>query len=587
MNRIKGCCNLLPRIKLLPALIGICLVINARADHTASGSNTISSVDLVIRGGTIYDGSGGEPVVGDVLVHDGRIVGIDVPGNRIQGSAVIDARGLAVAPGFINMLSWATESLLVDGRAVSDIKQGVTLEVFGEGWSFGPLNETMKQDNLEQQGDLKFPIEWTSLGEYLEHLQNKGISPNVASFVGAATVREYVLGNDDVDPDAQQLRQMRQLVSDAMQEGALGVGSSLIYEPGIYAETEELIALASEAARCDGMYISHIRSEGRNLLEAVDELIEISRRSGAPAEIYHMKQAGRDNWAKQEEMIRKIEQARSSGLRITADMYLYTAGATGLDAAMPIWVQEGGYEKWAHRLQDPETRRKVAAEMQQAGDNWENLLHDAGGPDNVLLLSFRNPDLKRFTGMRLSEAAQAMGASPEEAAMDLVIQDGSRVGAAYFHMSEENVRRQVNLPWMSFGSDAEAPATEGVFLESNSHPRAYGNVARLLGHYVRELGATTLSSAIHRLTQFPAENLGLRDRGRIEVGYFADIAVFDPATIIDHATFDEPAQYASGVWYVLVNGELVLEKGEPTGKKPGRVVRGPGWRGWPGGGSCR
>ena len=531
--------------------------------------------DLIIRGGTLYDGSGAPPVTGDVAIRGDRIVAV----GRVEGAAKreISARGMAVAPGFINMLSWATESLIADPRSQSDIRQGVTLEVMGEGWSMGPLNATMKAQETERQGDIKYRIDWTSLGDYLAYLERRGIATNVASFVGAATVRVHELGEDDVDPTPEQLDRMRLLVRQAMDEGALGVGSSLIYAPGSYAETDELVALMREAGQCGGMYISHMRSEGDRLEEAVDELIDIARRSGAPAEIYHLKMAGRGNWDKFDAVVKKIEAARADGLRITTDMYTYTAGATGLDAAMPTWVQSGGLEAWIERLKDPATRARVAAEMQKPGSDWENLYLGAGA-DKMILTGFKSEALKPLTGKTLAEVAAMRGTSPEETAMDLVIEDGSRVGTVYFLMSEDNVRKQVQLPWMSFGSDAASQSAEGVFLKSGSHPRTYGNFARLLGHYVRDEKLISLEEAVHRLTSLPATNLGIRERGALRPGYFADVVIFDPATVADRATFEKPHQYAVGMRDVYVNGVAVLTNGEPSGATPGRAVRGPGWK---------
>ena len=541
---------------------------------------------LVIRGGTIFDGSGEKPIVGDVAVKGDRIVYV---GPRAPGEAakIVDASGKAVSPGFINMLSWAVDSLIEDGRGVADVIQGVTLEVFGEGNSMGPWNATMKANEKKRQGDIKYPIKWTTLGEYLEFLQKKGVSPNVASFIGATTVRIHELGEADVDPNPEQLARMRALVRAAMKEGAMGVGSSLIYMPAYFAETPELIAISEEAAKCGGMYISHMRNEGHELLEAIDELIEISRRSGAPAEIYHFKQAGQTNWGKLDAAIAKVEKARAEGLKITADMYTYPAGATGLDAAMPIWVQEGGLEKWIERLKDPEIRKRVIEEMRDPNAKWENLVLLAGGPEKVLLIGFKNDKLKPLTGKTLAEVAKMRGKTPEETAMDLVIEDNSRVGTVYFLMSEDNVRRQTAIPWMSFGSDAEAAVPEGVFLKSSTHPRAYGNFARFLGKYVREEKTTTLADAIHRLTWLPATNLKIRGRGVLRPGYYADVVVFDPATIQDHATFEKPQQLATGVSDVFVNGTQVVQDGKHTGAKPGRVVRGPGWTGWSDGGACK
>jgi N-acyl-D-amino-acid deacylase len=534
--------------------------------------------DVVIRGGTIYDGTGGAPVVGDVAVQADSIVSIGIPVEG-RGRIELDATGLAVAPGFINMLSWATESLIEDGRSQSNIRQGVTLEVMGEGWSMGPLNDEMKRESVEQQGDIKFDIEWTTLSEYLEYLVERGVSTNVASFVGATTVRIHEIGYEDREPTAEELERMKELVRQAMEDGAVGLGSSLIYAPAFYAGTDELIELARVAAEYDGLYISHLRSEGNRLLEAVDELITIARETGIRAEIYHLKAAGRSNWHKMARAIERVEAAQSEGLQITADMYTYTAGATGLNAAMPPWVQEGGLEQWIERLEDPAIRARVIREMAIPADDWENLYYAAGTPENVLLVGFKNDSLKPLTGKSLAEVAAMRGTSVEETAMDLVIEDNSRVGTVYFLMSEENLRRQIALPWVSFGSDAGSLAPEGVFLQSNPHPRAYGNFARLLGRYVREEGIIPLTEAIRRLTSLPAANLRIERRGSLHAGYFADIVVFDPDEVQDHAEFDQPHQYSTGVVHVLVNGVQVLADGEHTGATPGRVVRGPGWRG--------
>ena len=542
--------------------------------------------DLLIDNGTIYDGMGGAAFTGDVAIKGDRIVyvGPEAPGTAKK---TVDAAGMAVSPGFINMLSWAPESLIHDGRGLSDTVQGVTLEVFGEGQSMGPWNAKMKSNELKRQGDIKYPIRWTTLGEYLDYMQRKGVTPNLASFVGAATVRIHELGEGDVDPAPEQLARMRALVRDAMKEGAIGVGSSLIYAPAYYAETPELIAITEEAAKCGGMYISHMRNEGHDLLKAIDELVEISRKSGAHAEIYHFKQAGKVNWDKLDAAIAKVNAARAEGLRITADMYTYPAGATGLDAAMPVWVQAGGLEEWIKRLKDPATREKVIAEMRNPDAEWENLLHLAGGADKALLIGFKNPKLKPLTGKTLAEVAAMRGKSPEETAMDLVIEDDSRVGTVYFLMSEDNVRKQVSLPWMSFGSDAESQAPEGVFLKSSTHPRAYGNFARALGKYARDEQAAQLPDLIRRMTSFPAINLGIKGRGVLRDSYYADVVVFDPTKVQDHATFEKPQQLSTGVRDVFVNGTQVLKDGKHTGAKPGRFVRGPGWTGWPGGGACK
>jgi len=537
--------------------------------------------DVVIRGGTVYDGSGKPGFVADVAINADTIAFIgDL--SKAVGKKELDATGLAVAPGFINMLSWAVESLIIDGKSQSDIRQGVTLEVFGEGNSMGPLNDKMKTealDAMKRNPDYKYDIDWTTLGQYLESLEKRGVAPNVASFIGATTVRIHELGYANRLPNVEELERMKALVKQAMEEGAMGVGSSLIYAPANYSNTEELVEICKVAGEYGGMYITHMRSEGNNIFGAVDETIRIAREGKLPAEIYHLKMAGKDNWWKLDSVLAKIDGANKEGLKITADMYTYTAGATGLDASMPPWVQEGGIKEWIKRLQDPKIRKRALDEMRKPSDKWENLLLMAGSADRVLLLGFANDSLKKFTGKTLAEVAKIYGKSSEETAMDLVITDSTRVDAAYFMMSEENVKRQIALPYLSFGSDAGSPAAEGVFLKSNDHPRAYGNFARLLGKYVRDEKVIPLEEAVRKLTSLPASNLKVKKRGSLQLGYFADLAIFDPAKIQDNATFEKPHQYASGMIHVFVNGTQVLEKGEHTGAKPGRVVRGPGWKG--------
>ena len=545
----------------------------------ACGIDAAERVDLIIRNGVIYDGSGGAPVRGDVAVKAGRVVAT----GKLQDYSAdkeVNVNGLAVAPGFINTLSWSVESLIYDGRGMSEIKQGVTLEIFGEGNSMGPVNDRVREEMIKTQGDIRYDVTWKTLGEYLDFLTKKGVSPNVASFVGATTVRENVVGFDDVAPTPAQLKQMQDLVRQAMREGALGVGSSLIYAPASYAKTDELIALCKAASEFGGGYSSHMRSEGDRFLEALDELIRISREAKVHAQAYHLKAAGQKNWPKMAQAIAKIDAARKEGLPITADMYAYTAGATGLDAAMPTWVQQGGIDGWVAQLQKPDVRKKVIAEMRDPNAKWESLLLAAGSPDRVLLIGFKTDKLKPLTGKTLAEVAKMRGVSPEDAAIDLVIEDHTRVGTAYFLMSEENVKLGLSQPWVNIGSDAEASAPEGPFLLSNPHPRAYGTFARFLGRYVRDQKVTTLQDAIRRLTRLPAESFKLKDRGCLDKGCFADIAVFDPAKINDLATFDKPHQYAVGMVHVFVNGTQVLRDGEHTGAKPGQVVHGPGWTGW-------
>jgi N-acyl-D-amino-acid deacylase len=531
--------------------------------------------DVVIRNGTIYDGRGGQPFAGDVAIIGDSIVAVGQVAGR--GQTEIDARGLAVAPGFINMLSWATESLIQDGRSQGDIRQGVTLEVFGEGWSMGPLNDSMRKEMIEGQADIKFPVPWTTLSQYLEHLVRLGVSPNVASFVGATTVRIHEVGYENRAPTEAELERMRALVRQAMLDGALGVGSSLIYAPAAYARTAELVALAEVAGEFGGMYISHIRNEGNHLMQAVNELISIAAQAEVRAEIYHLKASGRQNWPKMDSVIARVEQANRDGLSISADMYTYPAGSTGLDATMPPWVQEGGHRAWVGRLKVPAIRERVVREMRGEGEEFDNMFLNAGGGAGILLVGFKTDSLKYLTGKTLADVAAMRGTSPEVTAMDLVIQDDSRVECVFFLMSEENVRREVALPWVSFGSDGGSLAPEGVFLRSSTHPRAYGNFARLLGKYVRDEQVIPLEEAIRRLTSLPAANLKIQRRGTLATGQYADLAIFDPAAVRDRATFERPHQYAEGMVHLFVNGIQVLRNGEHTGARPGRVVRGPGY----------
>jgi N-acyl-D-amino-acid deacylase len=532
----------------------------------------VAEADLLIRHGTIFDGRGGAPFDGDVAIVGDAIAAVGRL-DEWRGREELDAGALAVAPGFVNMLSWATESLLEDGRAQSDIRQGVTLEVMGEGFSMGPLTDPMKEE-LEAQSLLGHKVEWTTLGEYLEHLERRGVSTNVASFVGSTTVREHIIGADDRPPTEQELLRMQQLVADAMDEGAVGLAAALVYAPAFYAQTDELIALARPA----GLYITHLRSEGNALLKALDEFLTIVRSAGVRGEIYHLKVAGRANWHKLDSVLERVEAEPDAGLELTADMYTYTAGATGLDGAMPPWVQAGGFEAWRARLLDPDVRARVGAEMAGETDEWENMFRLAG-PENIRLLAFKNEALRPLTGKTLAEVATERQTSPQETAMDLVVEDRTRVEAAYFTISEDNLQRELALPWVTFCSDSAAPSADGRFLQWNVHPRAYGSFARLLGKYVREERVIPLEEAIRRLTSLPARTLRLRRRGLLEPGYFADVVVFDSDRISDHATFGEPHRYATGVQHVMVNGTLVLRDGGHTGALPGRFVRGPRWSG--------
>lgn len=537
-----------------------------------------TSYDVILRGGTVYDGSGDKPYAGDLAFIGDKIAAIGDIGEA-TASIEIDVAGLAVAPGFVNMMSWANESLIEDGRSQSDIRQGVTLEIMGEGNSMGPLNDAMKAEMISRQSDIRYDVEWTTLAEYLEFLERRGISPNVASFIGAATPRKYVIGHEDREPTPAELDQMRDLVRGAMEEGALGVASSLMYPPGLFAKTDELIALSEVAAEYDGMYISHMRDEGAHMIEAIEELLTIAREADIRAEIYHFKSSGKSNWHLFDEAVAMVERARAEGLQITADVYTYPAGATGLNASIPPWVQEGGFSASLERMNNPVLRKRIAREMLEPSDEWENMYLGSGSPDNILLTGFKNEELKRYTGMTLAQVAKMRGTDPRFTAMDLIVEDGSRVGTVYFTQSEDVVRKAVALPWVSFNSDAASVAPEGVFLESNPHPRAYGSFARALAKYVRGEQLISLQEAIRKLAALPSLNLRIDRRGQLKEGYFADVVVFDPDTIQDHATFVEPHQYATGMLHVFVNGEQVLKDGEHTGATPGRVVRGPGWTG--------
>lgn len=532
--------------------------------------------DTIIRNGLVYDGNGGEPYKADIAIQNDSIAFI---GDLSKESAnnEVDAKGLAVAPGFINMMGHSEESLFQDGRAQSDIRQGVTTEIFGES-SFGPLNANMKSQMQNGQGDVKYNVSWNTLGEYMQVLEKKGIAPNIASFVGSGAVRQYVIGEANIAPTPVQLDSMKLLVDQAMQEGALGLTNALIYPVDFFAKTDELIALAKEASKYGGTYSSHMRSEGNKLLEAVEELITISKEANIPAEIFHLKAGGKDNWPKMDSVIKRVERARKEGQDITSDMYTYLAGATGMTSAFPPTLQDGGFGKLRARLQDPKIRAEMKKAMNTNAQDWENLYYGTGGPEHVLLLGFKQDSLKKFTGKTLAEAAKMRNSTPEETAMDLIVQDSTRVGVAYFLMSEENVKKQVALPWVSFGSDEGSYTTEGVFLKSNAHPRAYGNFARVIGHYVRDEKVLTLSAAIQKLANLPAKHLKLQKRGELKPGYFADIVIFDPAKVKDNSTFEKPHQYSDGMVDVFVNGIAVFKNGEPTGLAAGRFVKGPGYK---------
>ncbi len=535
-----------------------------------------TSYDLILRGGTIYDGSGGEPYTGDVAINGDSIAALGDIGNA-TATTEIDVHNLAVAPGFINMLSWSNESLIEDGRSQSEIRQGVTLQVMGEGNSMGPLNDDMKVELAGLQSDIQYDIEWSTLGEYLEFLEQRGVATNIASFIGAATPREYVIGHEDRPPTAEELEKMRALVRQAMQEGAMGVASSLMYPPGLFADTDELIELSKVAAEYNGVYASHMRDEGAHIIAAIGEVLTIAREANIRAEIYHLKSSGQANWPLFEEAVQLIEDARAEGLEVAADIYTYPAGATGLNASIPPWVQEGGFDASVRRMQDPAIRKKLAEEMLLPSDDWENMFLAVGTPSNILLVSFKSDALKPLTGKTVAEVAEMWDMSPQETIMDLIIRDNSRVGTVYFSQSEDIVRRAAALPWVSFNSDEASMAPEGIFLKSNPHPRAYGSFARVLGKYVRDEKIMSLQEAIRKLAALPAQVLRIERRGKLEEGFYADVVVFDPATIQDHATFAEPHQYATGMQHVFVNGEQVLKDGEHTGATPGRFVRWPGY----------
>jgi N-acyl-D-amino-acid deacylase len=543
----------------------------------AAACSPRAQYDVVLRNGQVFDGSGAAPFSGDVAIQGDRIAAVGVLGN-VRGRTEVDVKGMAIAPGFVNMMSWANESFIHDGRSQSDIRQGVTLEVLGEGESMGPLTDQMKAQLIKQQGDIKYKIEWTTLGEYLNYLEKRGVSPNVASFIGAATPRIAVIGENDRAPTPEALERMRAIVRQAMEEGAVGIASSLIYPPGSFAKTDELIALAKVVAGYDGLYISHLRSEGSQLVEATEELLRIAREANIRSEIYHLKASGRPNWPLLEKVIKRVEEARASGITITADTYTYPAGSTGLTASMPPWVQDGGFGAMLKRLKDPATRKRIAREMRQESKEWENMYLGAGTPDNILLVEFKNEKLKPLTAKTLGDVARLRNKPPEETVMDLILEDESRIGTVYFTQSEEHLKRKIALPWVTFCSDSPSLAPEGVFLKSSVHPRAYGSFARLLGKYVRDEKVIPLAEAIRRLAALPAQTLKVEARGMLTPGHFADVVVFDPARIQDHATFEKPHQYATGMMHVFVNGVQVLKDGEHTGAKPGRFVKGPGWK---------
>jgi N-acyl-D-amino-acid deacylase len=543
----------------------------------AFSCNQKTEYDAIIRNGMIYNGNGGEPFKGDIGINNDTIAFI---GDLSKSSAKneVDAKGNAVAPGFINMLSWATESLIEDGRSQSDIRQGVTLEVMGEGWSMGPLNDKLKKQQQESQGDIKYKIEWNTLGEYLNFLEKKGISTNVASFIGATTVRMNVIGEDNRDPTPAEMDSMKLMVKQAMEEGAMGVGTSLIYPPAFFAKTNELVELCKTASSYGGSYISHMRSEGDKLHEAIEELITIAKEANIHAEVYHLKAAGKDNWSKMDSVIKRIERAQKEGQNVTADMYTYIAGGTGLTATMPPTLQDGGFGKLRERLQDPAIRKQLKSEMNTKTDKWENFFYGVGTPENILVVGFKQDSLKKYTGKTLGQIAKLFGKSPEETAMDLIIKDSTRVECIYFLMNEDNVKKQIAIPWVSFGSDEGSYTNEGVFIKSNAHPRAYGTFARVLGKYSRDEKLISLQEAIRKLSNLPAKNLKIKNRGELKVGNYADVVIFDPAKVKDNATFEKPHQYAEGMIHVFVNGIQVLKEGEHTGAKPGRFVKGPGYK---------
>jgi len=551
------------------------MLCSAHATEPSTQSAKPAGFDVIIKGGAVYDGTGAEPQRVDVAIRGDRIAAVGDFKNA-KAKTIVDATGFAVAPGFINMLSWSNESLIQDGRSQSEIRQGVTTEIMGEGESMGPVNDRVREHMLREQTDIKYDIKWNTLSEYLRYLESRGISCNVSSFIGATTIRENVIGFEDKQPTPEQIDQMRELVRKEMEAGALGIGSSLIYPPAFYAKTDELIQLCKVAAKYQGKYISHMRSEGNQLLEAVDELIRISREAKIPAEVYHIKAAGQSNWGKIDDLVSCIEAAQREGLKITADMYTYTAGGTGLDACLPPWAEDGGYPALFKRLRDPATREKIKAQVQTPTNEWENMYLAAGGPEHIILVQFKSEKLKPFTGKTLAEVAKMRSKDPIHTAMDLIAEDESRIGSIYFMISEDNIKKELTKPWISFGSDEASQAPEGVFLKSNPHPRAYGNFARVLGKYLRDEKVIPMTEAIRRLSALPATNLGLDHRGFIKDGMFADVVVFDPATIADRATFEKPHQYAVGVKHVFVNGVQVLKNGQHTGAKPGRALWGPG-----------
>jgi len=522
--------------------------------------------DLVIKNGTIIDGSGGESFVSDIAIKNGKIHRIE---NNISGtnSSEIDASGQIVAPGFIDILSWASGPIVYDGEVQSVVCQGITTAIFGEGWSMGPVNETVREEMRSMWKEYNIPYDWKTLADYLKFVEKQGTSVNIASFVGATTVRLYVIGNEDRLATPEEMKQMKELVRIEMEAGALGVASSLVYTPAFYADTEELIELSKTAAEYGGIYISHILGEGADLIEAMEELITITEKAKIPAEIYHLKAAGKENWNKLDDAIALIEEARKRGLDITADIYPYTAGATGLDAMLPPWSKEGGTPALIKRLKQKSTREKIKKEILTSTSGWENFYWMAGGGEGILVSYLAKN--KEFQGKSIADIADILKKDEIDTIFDLLIEEDGFGGGIFFLMSEENVTKKMQLPWVSFCTDEDAYKLTGLMSNRNPHPRAYGTFPRILGKYVREESALTLEEAIRKMSALPAEKLGLKDRGRIEKDLAADIVIFDPETVIDKATYNEPHQFPEGINYVIVNGKIVVKDGIHTGAKPG------------------
>jgi N-acyl-D-amino-acid deacylase len=558
---------------LLPVLLVFCAMFGL------SQSNARNAYDVIIKNGHIVDGSGNPWVSGDIALRGDRIAKIGNLGDA-TAKQVIDARRLVVAPGFIDMLGQSELALLIDNRSLSKLSQGITTEITGEGASVAPQDALTLSELQPDLDRYHLKVDWTTLDGYFTRLEKSRTPLNLGTYVGAAQVREAVLGDVDRAPNAIELEKMKALVAEAMRQGAFGISTALIYPPGHYAKTDELIELAKVAGQYGGIYATHMRSEGQSETEAVEETLRIGREAHLPVEIFHLKVIGKPRWGSMPKIVGMIQVARDSGQDVSADMYPYVAGGTALASSLPPWVADGGVPKLLERLRDPAVRSRIKEELATEHPNWENLYLGSGGASGILLSGIENPDFKQYNGKTLEQFAHAQGKDPMDALMDLVIADKAQTGAIYFIASEDDLRNGLRQPWTSIGLDGSETSLDGPLFDPHGHPRAFGSMPRFLGHYVREEHLLPLEQAVRKITSLPAQREKLRDRGLLKEGFFADITIFDPATIIDKATYENPVQISEGVKYVFVNGQLEFKAGKLTGTQAGRVLRGPGWKGW-------